>query len=76
MRFQFLTHLAPAMQKFGLIHPPPPGTACSTYDASDNLKLIVEGKYTVNSVDYKRRVIRSIRVCAPALNKLRVRGFK
>jgi len=58
------------------VPPPPPGTACSTYDASDNVQLIVEGTYTVNSVDYKRKVIRNIRVCAPALNKLRVRGFK
>ena len=54
----------------------PPVASCGT--SNTDFRVTVEGKYTVNSVDFKRNILRTLSVCIPAsnTNKLRVRGFK
>jgi len=58
--------------------PDPPATNSCALESEDNyrdLHATIEGKLTVGSKDYKQKIIRTIRVCAPAADKLRARGF-
>ena len=58
--------------------PVSPVGSCSDSDTNNvPLYATIEGKLTVGSKDYKRKIFRTLKVCAPAsnANKLRIRGF-
>jgi cell division protein FtsL len=58
--------------------PVSPVGSCSDSDTNNvPLYATIEGKLTVGSKDYKRKIFRTLKVCAPASNakKLRIRGF-
>ena len=58
--------------------PVSPAGSCSDSDTNNALLYAtIEGNLTVGSKDYKRRIFRTLKVCAPASNpnKLRTRGF-
>ncbi|MFO0139392.1 MAG: hypothetical protein ACK535_15535 [Cyanobacteriota bacterium] len=58
--------------------PVSPVGSCSDFDTNNALLYAtIEGNLTVGSKDYKRKIFRTLKVCAPASNpnKLRTRGF-